>query len=139
MSSQVKIRIVTNKETETVWAIPQKKSLYKIVNTPFFAYGISWGDIIEAKPDSTGILIFNKIVKKSGNRTIRVADPKNDLPNELIEGAKKLGCSVEGANRKYICIDIPPKVEIERVINYLSSNGYQWEHADPTYEEYHSN
>lgn len=134
--NQVKIRITTKGENETVWATHIDNNHYRIDNSPFFAYGISWEDIVEALPDKTGFLTFRKIVKKSGNRTIRVADTENNLPNDLFKDIERLGCSLEGANHKYICINIPSKIELEKAIDYLNLNGYRWEHADPTYEEY---
>ena len=46
-----------------------------------------------------------------------------------------MGCSYEGANPKYICIDIPKSVELNNICNYLSENNLQWEHVAPTYTE----
>jgi len=46
-----------------------------------------------------------------------------------------MGCSYEGANPKYICIDIPKDVDLFKVCNYLTEHEVKWEHAAPTYEE----
>ena len=46
-----------------------------------------------------------------------------------------MGCSYEGANPKYICIDIPEEVDLSTVCSYLTENEIQWEHAAPSYEE----
>ena len=46
-----------------------------------------------------------------------------------------MGCSYEGANPKYICIDIPKEVDLFEVCNYLTDNEIQWEYAAPSYAE----
>ena len=44
-----------------------------------------------------------------------------------------LGCSYEGANRKYFSVNIPAAVELDVVRRYLIEQKATWEHADPTY------
>jgi hypothetical protein len=44
-----------------------------------------------------------------------------------------MGCSYEGANPKYVSINVPPAVELQKVRSYLIERNAQWEHADPTY------
>jgi hypothetical protein len=44
-----------------------------------------------------------------------------------------LGCSYEGANRKYFSVNVPPGVELNAVRTYLIEQNATWEHADPTY------
>jgi hypothetical protein len=46
-----------------------------------------------------------------------------------------MGCSYEGANPKYICIEIPSDVDLLKVGEYLTENNVQWEYATPTYNE----
>jgi hypothetical protein len=85
--------------------------------------------------------MFDKVMSKSGNRTVRIildppSEPRNksqDLLNKLVE----LGCGYEGANRSYIAINIPPLVHLTAAIELLVKSQVQWEHADPTYKELH--
>ncbi len=48
-----------------------------------------------------------------------------------------MGCGYEGANRKYVAINIPPLLPLSGVQNFLSEMGANWENADPTYEQLH--
>ena len=60
-------------EVETLWAnAAVEPGLYVLDNVPWYAYEVSLGDTVEARPDATGYLEMVRVVKKSGNRTIRV-------------------------------------------------------------------
>ena len=52
-----------------------------------------------------------------------------------IQGLVALGCSYEGANRKYLAINIPPPVKLEEIRSYLIEQDATWEHADPSYTQ----
>lgn len=125
---------------ETLWAFDLGHDRYQLDNTPFYAYSVSLGDVVYATVDATGGLpTFHAVVKKSGNRTVRVFfdDPvepgsaSERLLNELVS----LGCEYEGANERYIAITIPSHVELAGVRDFLVENALTWEHADPSYTE----
>jgi hypothetical protein len=125
---------------ETLWATSLGGDQYKLDNSPFYAYSVSWEDIVYAPFDpSEERPTFQRVVKKSGNRTVRVIfDPPIEDGNSsdtVLQGLVVLGCSYEGANRGYMSINIPPEVELQQVREYLIANQAQWEHADPTYSE----
>ena len=124
---------------ETLWAIPLGNDRYKLDNSPFYAYGVSWQDIIFAPYDKQeGFPTFQSVVEASGNHTVRIFfEPPveaGDASDQVLQGLVALGCSYEGANRKYISVNIPPSVELQQVRSYLIAREAQWEHADPTYE-----
>jgi len=125
---------------ETLWATALGDDEYKLDNSPFFAYSVSWEDIVYAPVDpAESQPTFVHVVKKSGNRTIRVTfDPPVQDGNEsdqVLQGLVALGCTYEGANRGYMSINIPPEVQLQAVRDYLIECDAQWEHADPTYDE----
>ena len=129
-------------DVETLWAHDLGADHYKLDNLPFYAYGVSLNDVVHAPFSAEQKFpTFDKILFKSGNRTIRIilnppSEPGNeseDLLNKLME----LGCGYEGANRSYIAINIPPLVHLSDVIGLLTGSQAQWEHADPTYDELH--
>jgi hypothetical protein len=127
-------------QVETLWATSLGNDEYKLDNSPFYAYSVSWQDVVYAPFDATeGIATFARVVRKSGHRTIRVIfNPPVQDGNEsdlLLQGLVSLGCTYEGANRRYMSIDLPPGVQLEKVRQYLIDQGAQWEHADPTYAE----
>jgi uncharacterized protein DUF4265 len=60
-------------EVETLWAVDLGNDEYKLDNCPFFAYGVSLHDVVYAPIDvDEGRAVFQRILIKSGNRTIRV-------------------------------------------------------------------
>jgi hypothetical protein len=127
-------------EVETLWAYNLGDDRYKIDNLPFFAYSVSVNDIVYAPLDpDDGRPTFEKALSKSGNRTVRVVfDPPIEPGNrsaEVLKGLVALGCVYEGANSKYIAVNIPPVVELNAVRDYLIKCDANWEPADPTDDE----
>jgi hypothetical protein len=126
-------------EVETLWATKLEGDNYQFDNSPFYAYGVSWQDIVFSPYDQDEEFpTFQHVVSKSGHRTIRIIfDPPVEDGNpsdQVLQGVIALGCTYEGENRGYMSIDIPPHVELETVRNYLIERDANWEHADPTYD-----
>jgi len=127
-------------QVETLWAYSLGDDKYKLDNSPFYAYSVSWEDIVYAPYDPVEARpTFQRIVTKSGNRTIRVLLDSpiedNNASYEIAQGLLHLGCSYEGATRSYLSVNIPPNTQLEDVRQYLTEKDIQWEHADPTYAE----
>jgi hypothetical protein len=125
---------------ETLWGTPLGRNKYRLENSPFFAYGVSWLDVVEARPPAKGEFPeFIRVIKKSGHRTIRIIfKPPVDrsrMSMAVLERLKEMGCNYEGANPAYIVVDIPPKVDLTTVCDFVTSAGRRWEHADPTYAD----
>ena len=123
---------------ETLWATSVGDDIYKLDNSPFFAYGVSWEDVVFAPfYAEEGFPTFERVVSKSGNRTVRVLlETTIETGNEserLMQGLTALGCSYEGANGRYLSVNIPPGVDLDMVRTYLIDRNATWEHADPTY------
>ena len=122
-------------KVETLWAYDLGEDLYQLDNTPWYQYGVSWKDVIEAVPESEGEFpLFRRVVEKSGYRTLRVA-LEEPATAEFLDEIKQLGCSFEGANRRYIAIDLPPSIDLQKIADFLAENDMRWEYADPTYED----
>jgi len=125
-------------DIETLWATHVGADNYQLDNSPFYAYGVSWEDIVSApfSPEE-GHFTFERVVSKSGNRTVRVffelAIATGNESDRLLEGLVALGCSYEGATRKYVSVNVPPGIELDVVRSYLIEHNATWEHADPTY------
>ncbi len=127
-------------EVETLWATALGNDLYRLENSPFYAYSMSWLDVVYAPYDEDEDRpTFQRIAEKSGHKTVRVIfDPPVEDGNESDRVLKKLvnaGCSYEGANPTYIAIDIPSGVDLEDVRQLLIDAEMQWEYADPCYVE----
>jgi hypothetical protein len=141
-SSMVKVRLKGPHagDSETLWASPIADNLYRLENSPFFAYGVSWQDIIEAEPNRDRLLEYVRCVKKSGNRTLRVIFElfgSNDEPARAVLGhLSELGCSYEGMQPRLISVNLPPRVSMKVVTDFLNEQpALRWEYADPTYED----
>src|SRR5437763_5731009 len=120
-------------EVETLWAFDLGQDRYRLDNTPWYAYGVSTGDVIEAeREDPDGFPVFKRVVSKSGFRTVRITSDV-DFTDDLFEEIKTLGCSFEGANRRYVAINVPPAVELTAVTEFFTERDIRWEHADPTW------
>ena len=135
----VKVLLQEGEYVETLWAEPVGPDLYRLENSPFWAYGVSWLDVVEAHPDPDGMLRMRGVVEKSGHRTVRVifergADESSEA-RAILEGVKALGASYEGMTPKYLSIDIPPGVELAAVADYLTGHEVEWEHADPSHAD----
>ncbi len=140
-STMVKIVLPDGKgTTETPWVTPMGKNLYRMENSPFFAYGVSYCDIVEASPTKDEARpVFRKVVTAGGHSTIRVA-AADDQPvgKKVIQPLLDLGCTYEGANPAYLCVDVPPGVEIAKVVEQLmkwDETVIHWEHANPTWDD----
>jgi hypothetical protein len=129
---------------ETLWAYDLGENRYKLDNSAFYAYGVSWGDTVLAPhDDAEGHATFHAVVEKSGYRTVRVIfDPAVRRGNEsdvTLKGLVKLGCEHERANAHYYAVSVPPSVDLAKVVEHLVERKATWEHADPTHDEYHAN
>jgi Domain of unknown function (DUF4265) len=125
---------------ETLWATKVGQDEYQLDNSPFYAYSVSWRDVVCAPFDSTeGFPTFQRRVRKSGNRTVRVIleglMQSGVEPNGVLQGLVALGCSYEGANEAYFAVNIPSTVELSDIAAFLVERAVQWEHADPSYRE----
>lgn len=129
-------------EVETLWATPVAPDQYQLENSPFFAYGVSWLDIVEAHRTGDGEFpVFTRVVQPSGHRTLRlILKPGADeaaASQAVLERLNALGASYEGYNSRYLAIDIPPRVVLAPITEYLTDTGQQWEYVNPTYEQVH--
>lgn len=127
-------------DIETLWAYDLGDDNYRLDNLPYFAYGVSWNDIVYAPydPDEERAT-YKHVVSKSGNRTVRIIfdTPVEDgnKSQDLLDNLVEMGCQFEGANKVLIVVNIPPVVELADVAETLIEADVQWEYADPTYEE----
>lgn len=135
----VKVRLTDGSNNETLWAFDLGNRRYRLDNQPWYAYGVSCGDVVEAVPNEPGgIPDFVRVVEKSGNRTVRVITDwvveRNGPKHPVLEHLREMGCDYEGANGKFFAVTIPSTTDLWAVREYLISTNLQWEHADPTYD-----
>ena len=126
---------------ETVWAEKLGRSRYRLLNIPAFRRGISYYDIFEAKPSRaySNRLCFTRILKKSGNRTVRVVFDEpietSEFTKSSMEALSDLGCQYSRGGDTFFTLNLPPACSLETVIAYLESNDLRYECADPIQED----
>jgi hypothetical protein len=123
---------------ENLWAEPLPDGLYKIMNVPFYVYGVSVGDFVSASPDSDGRLHFSQVVAPSGATTLRALTGKVTIEYQqvqtMIKMLESLGCQIEVRKPNMIAISVPAAVRLGSVTDFLSSEDLRWEYANPTSE-----
>ena len=147
-SEQTKIGIETEYEdsddieVEFIWADRLGDNRYQIKNFPFFAYGVSFDDIVEALPkyDDDPYPYLTSVIQKSGHRTLRIILDESAKASErsksLLAHLASIGCGYEGTNGEtYFVINVQPHCDFDAVRDFLNEENIRWEYADPTYEE----
>ena len=109
--------------TERVWAVRISDNRFQILNSPFFVFGVSFEDEVEAEPYGD-VFKFLRVVQRSGRSTYRII-----LQNEnTIEGPQFLqrwepfraeGCTFESASPQYISVDMPPSANVAELYELL--------------------
>lgn len=127
-------------DVETLWGYSLGGDRYQIDHSPFYAYSISYDDVVLAPKDpANNEPTFAEVVEKSGHRTVRIIlEPplrKGNASDDFINHMIRLGCSYEAANDSFLALDIPPATDFDKVRDALVEADMQWEHADPSYEE----
>jgi hypothetical protein len=121
---------------ENLWASPLTKKRYRLESIPFFVYGVSLHDIVTASPDDHGVLQFGRVLKSSGNRTLRARSDdfakSPRLRKKVAADLKRLGSNVEELRSRLLGISVPPTVDLQTVKNYLTNDArVSWEYANP--------
>jgi hypothetical protein len=126
---QVKVRFQVDSDhqqgvkTETLWAEKVGPGRFRILNSPFFLFGISAEDIVEAEEAEDG-LKFRNIVSRGGHSTYRIfiqdgrtiSDPGFQAHWEPIS---LLGATFENANDHFVSVDIPPGKDVAAIYKLM--------------------
>ena len=110
-------------ETESLWVEEVSKGKFRVENSPFFAKGVSFEDIVTAS-EKNGLLIFERVVISSGRSTYRII-PDKDIGDETFSKfwlpLNHLGCTFESADFGYkiYSVDVPSHSNIHEVYHLL--------------------
>lgn len=123
-------------DVETLWADDLGAGRYRLDNVPFFTRGVSLGDIVTATPNAQGLPEITGVVEKSGNRTLWVLFPEPiDRTHPFLAFVEAAGCSYEGARASLFAVNVPPHVELERVVRYVEDetpDEVRYDYGDPS-------
>ena len=108
--------------TETLWAEPIGPGQYRLENSPFFAFGISYKDVVLARPDGSKML-FVEPFSRGGHSTYRIIPNPNRIAesDDMWALLQKLGCSSEEGPVGLLVIDVPPNANIFDVYHALEA------------------
>jgi hypothetical protein len=109
-------------DRERLWAASVGRDAYRLLNTPFFLYGVSKEDHVEAF-ERDGELFFHRLLHSEGHSTVRVIVYDHTKLEEILNTLRAFGCACEQAvswNPHYIAVDVPPTVNLDSVHSFLS-------------------
>jgi len=104
-------------EAEWLWGKPMQDSIYALYNTPFYAFGVSYGDQVRVEKAGE-TLTMTGVVSRGGHSTYRVfaKNGQDDPPVQaLMRELNELHCGIEGATKKLIAVDVLPEADIHKV------------------------
>ncbi|HJR23273.1 MAG TPA: DUF4265 domain-containing protein [Dongiaceae bacterium] len=102
---------------ETMWAEAMGEDRYRLRNSPFAAYGISFHDVVAAKV-LNGQLTATRIVLRSGHSTYRIRLSDGISKEDFLArwpSLAALRCSYENADSRLFAIDALPEADIHAV------------------------
>jgi hypothetical protein len=105
---------------EGLWAVDLGGGRYRLENLPFLLTGYALGDTVRAHVDPTSDLpVVEAVVERSGHSLYQViCNRTGDVAAtaKLFSQLEDLGCFHEQATDALFAIDVPPKVDRDRVV-----------------------
>jgi len=97
--------------TETLWGTLLSDGRVRLENSPFFAFGVSFQDIV-AVEDANGELVFDRVVIFGGHSTYRIIKRCDEeaLFQRYWKSLRNIGCTYEEG--RVLAVDVPPDTDI---------------------------
>ena len=117
---------------EGLWAYEVEQGLYRVDNIPFFAKGVSSGDVISTE-QRDGELQFKSVVRPSKNSVFRIYVVDVADVQSARESFRSLGCESEQSHiPKLFTVEIPGNVPFEPVAHLLAdgADSVRWEYEE---------
>jgi hypothetical protein len=111
-------------ETESLWAEKVGPGKFRILNSPFFLFGISADDVVAAE-EVDGHLKFQNVISRGGHSTYRIflqggRTIKDADFRTYWEPVSKLGATFENADDHFVAVDIPPGKDVAKIYEFLN-------------------
>ena len=109
--------------TESLWARPLGENRFRIKNVPFYAFGVSYDDVVEA-PTIGNQNVMRAVVQRGGHSTYRIFVSNTASLKRFSEfwlPLERLGCTFERATERLFGIDVPPEADIYKVYDLLQA------------------
>lgn len=112
-----------NHANEIMWAFPLGENRFRIQNVPFYAFGVSYDDVVEA-PTIGNQNVMRAVVQRGGHSTYRIFVSNTASLKRFSEfwlPLERLGCTFERATERLFGIDVPPEADIYKVYDLLQA------------------
>ena len=108
---------------ESLWAKWLGGDLYELRSVPFAAYGLNFGDIVEAATTTNALPCIQRVVTPSGRRTLRLFFNGASVPDQSphLDRLAKLGAEFERATDSLVAIDVPAEADYDAICEALWS------------------
>jgi uncharacterized protein DUF4265 len=128
-------------ETEKMWAERTGPNEFRILNSPFFVFGVSAEDVVRAAELEEGVYEFQRVVEKGGHSTYRIflqAETTIDDEAFLVRWARiqALGATYENGNGRFVSVNVRPNSDVRKICGLLEqgeSDGV-WAFEEANYE-----
>jgi hypothetical protein len=117
---------------ESLWGYETQDGYYCIDNIPFYAKGVSSGDVVAVVPNE-GQLKFERVVRPSGNSVVRLYVSDVSDMQATRDSFRELGCESElHSNPKFIAVEVPSEVPgdpVDKLLEDGAKSGrweYEW-------------
>ena len=104
-------------KTESLWVV-QEGNFFRINNVPFYATGLSLGDVVSICENGEE-KYYSNTVQSGGHSTYRVFSLNEDDLDFYMDLLKRLGCTYEKATENLYAIDVPMEADIYEVYEIL--------------------
>jgi hypothetical protein len=112
--------------SETVWAEKVGEGRYRLRSVPFYAKGLSFGDVVNTRTQD-GKEVVHGVSLRSGHSTYRVfVKAPIEVGSSGFDRAwrpiQDLGCTYERATEHLLAIDVPSSADLDAVYALLESS-----------------
>jgi hypothetical protein len=115
---------------EHLWADAVGANEYRLDNTPFFARGVSYRDVVRTVRDGD-FNVFQEVVRAGGHSTIRVILTEAESAAGFVARLSEMGYPVESSHIPgYVAVDVPSSSSRSDLVEYLDQGESEglWEY-----------
>lgn len=104
--------------TETIWTEWLGENRYLVENSPFYAFGVSYQDVIKALPQGDE-LVYDSVLVRGGHSTYRIIKMASGDFSTYWGPLQALGCTYEEGPNGLLSVDLPPSTNIRTAYEKL--------------------
>jgi hypothetical protein len=122
---------------EGLWAYSLGNQLYELQNIPVYAEHLNIEDVVFCDEPADNIPVIQKLIKRSGNRTLRVIftdESPDDTCVDILRELSKRNILSEKAAHKRFMFNVGPDTDYDWALNYLKEKeeeGLLWLYEQP--------